>query len=203
MTSEFTKSELGTKAAWKGFSSQTSYIAYRLMILKDESVFYPEQADDLMIKKGDIPQELLQVKNLTADLALSHLSPQKSDSFFRRCLSYKSENDKLILTLEALAMSYKNATIMVVEYIDNNCLNSELADNLCSVLYDSWQLYAGVLQALLWDSVRSFYYNNSSIITAGDALYNGAFALLGLGDVTGYFKQIDMSVFSEILSSYR
>ena len=99
MASEFTKSELGTKAAWKGFSSQTSYIAYRLMILKDESVFYPEQAEDLMIKKGDIPQELVQVKNLTADLALSHLSPQKSDSFFRRCLSYKSENEKLILTV--------------------------------------------------------------------------------------------------------
>jgi hypothetical protein len=47
----FSKSELGTKAAWKGFSSQTSYIAYRLMILNDESEFYPEQTEDLMIKK--------------------------------------------------------------------------------------------------------------------------------------------------------
>lgn len=99
MSNKFTKSELGTKAAWKGFSSQTSYIAYRLMLLKDESVFYPEQAEDLMIRKDDMPQELVQVKNLSADLALSHLSPQKSDSFFRRCLSYKSENENLVLTV--------------------------------------------------------------------------------------------------------
>jgi len=97
MTSEFTRSEVGTKAAWKGFSSQTSYIAYRLMLLNDESTFYPEQAEDLMVKKDNIPQELVQVKNLKADLTLSHLSPQKSDSFFRRCLSYKSENTELIL----------------------------------------------------------------------------------------------------------
>jgi hypothetical protein len=33
------------------------------------------------------------------ELALSHLSPQKSDSFFRRCLSYKSENRDLSLTV--------------------------------------------------------------------------------------------------------
>lgn len=97
MTNEFTRSELGTKAAWKGFSSQTSYIAYRLMMLNDESIFYPEQSEDLMVKKNNIPQELVQVKNLTADLSLSHLSPQKSDSFFRRCLSYQSENEDLVL----------------------------------------------------------------------------------------------------------
>lgn len=60
---KFTKSELGTKAAWKGFSSQTSYIAYRLMLLNDESMFYPEQAEDLMIKKDGVPQELVQVKS--------------------------------------------------------------------------------------------------------------------------------------------
>lgn len=99
MANKFSKSELGTRAAWKGFSSQTSYIAHRLMILKDESVFYPEQAEDLMIKKEDIPQELVQVKNLSVDLALSHLSPQNNDSFFRRCLSYKSENKELKLTV--------------------------------------------------------------------------------------------------------
>lgn len=97
MTSKFTRSELGTKAAWKGFSSQTSYIAYRLMLLNDASAFYPEHTEDLMIKKDNIPQELVQVKNLTADLSLSHLSPQKSDSFFRRCLSYKPQNADLVL----------------------------------------------------------------------------------------------------------
>lgn len=68
------------------------------MLLNDESTFYPEQAEDLMIK-DNIVQELVQVKNLTADLSLSHLSPQKSDSFFRRCLSYKSENVNLVLKI--------------------------------------------------------------------------------------------------------
>lgn len=116
MASKFTRSELGTKAAWKGFSSQTSYIAYRLMLLNDESTFFPEQAEDLMIKKDNIPQELVQVKNLKADLALSHLSPQESDSFFRRCLSYKTENSDLILKV----VSYGNIGNELSGFINND-----------------------------------------------------------------------------------
>lgn len=90
------KSEIGTKAAWKGFSSQTSYIAYRLMIQKDNSLFYPEQVEDLLIKNNDVVQELVQVKNLSANLALSHLNPKDEDSFFRRCLKYKESSNIII-----------------------------------------------------------------------------------------------------------
>lgn len=122
MTSEFTKSEIGTKAAWKGFSSQTSYIAYRLMLLNDESTFYPEQAEDLMVKKNDIPQELVQVKNLMADLALSHLSPQKKDSFFRRCLSYKSENTALVLKVVSFGNIGNELSKFMIN--DKDCVKS-------------------------------------------------------------------------------
>lgn len=94
------KSELGTRAAWKGFSSQTVYIAYRLMILDDEFDFFPEQAEDLMITKDGKISELVQVKNLSADLALSHLSPKETDSFFQRCLQQKSQsNEDIVLRL--------------------------------------------------------------------------------------------------------
>jgi len=125
----FIKSEVGTKAAWKGFSSQTSYIAYRLMLLKDDSTFYPERAEDLMIKKNDISQELVQVKNLKADLALSHLSPQKSDSFFRRCLSYKAENTGLTLRV----VSFGNIGDELFGFINNekdaiNSLHKKMLD---------------------------------------------------------------------------
>ena len=47
------KSDIGAKSAWKGFSSQTLYIAYRLMILEDEMDMYPETVEDLMIKKNE------------------------------------------------------------------------------------------------------------------------------------------------------
>lgn len=91
------KSELGTRAAWKGFTSQTVYIAYRLMLLENEYDFFPEQAEDLMIKKNNKILELVQVKNLTADLALSHLSPKEKDSFFQRCLQLRCISRKDII----------------------------------------------------------------------------------------------------------
>ena len=89
------KSDIGARAAWKGFSSQTVYIAYRLMILEDKFDIYPENVEDLMIKKDNKVEELIQVKNISTDLTLSHLKPKDKDSFFRRVLDYKSENLKI------------------------------------------------------------------------------------------------------------
>lgn len=89
------KSDIGARAAWKGFSSQTVYIAYRLMILEDKLDMYPENVEDLMIKKDNKVEELIQVKNISIDLTLSHLKPQDKDSFFRRVLEYKSEDLKI------------------------------------------------------------------------------------------------------------
>lgn len=56
------KSDIGARAAWKGFSSQTTYIAYRLMILEDEFDMFPENVEDLMIKEGNEVKELIQIK---------------------------------------------------------------------------------------------------------------------------------------------
>ena len=86
------KSDIGAQAAWKGFSTQTLYIAYRLMVLNDEYEIAPETEEDLMVlDKNDI-SELVQVKNLSSDLVLSDLNPKKEDSFFRRVLKYKDKN---------------------------------------------------------------------------------------------------------------
>lgn len=75
------KSDIGARAAWKGFSSQTTYIAYRLMILEDEFDMFPENVEDLMIKEGNEVKELIQIKNISADLSLSDFKPSKQDSF--------------------------------------------------------------------------------------------------------------------------
>lgn len=84
------KSDIGARAAWKGFSSQTVYIAYRLMLLEDKLDLYPENVEDLMIKNKNRVDELVQIKNLRDDLTLSDFKPKEADSFFRRILEYKS-----------------------------------------------------------------------------------------------------------------
>lgn len=91
------KSDIGARAAWKGFSSQTTYIAYRLMILEDEFDMFPENVEDLMIKEGNEVKELIQIKNISADLSLSDFKPSKEDSFFRRILSHKTKDLKVVI----------------------------------------------------------------------------------------------------------
>lgn len=48
---DFQKSDMGAQAAWKGFSSQTLYIASRLISDESGSEYYPEDVEDLVIKK--------------------------------------------------------------------------------------------------------------------------------------------------------
>jgi hypothetical protein len=45
----FQKSDKGAQAAWKGFSSQTLYIASRLISDKEDYEYYPEDVEDLVI----------------------------------------------------------------------------------------------------------------------------------------------------------
>ncbi|MCB5953254.1 hypothetical protein LI951_14355 [Enterococcus sp. BWT-B8] len=93
----FVKSDIGAKAAWKGFSSQTTYIASRLIELPSNFELHPEKVEDLLITRNGTPDELIQIKNLTNNLTLSDLSPAEKDSFFRRCLSIKKENPNVTL----------------------------------------------------------------------------------------------------------
>lgn len=84
----FKKSDLGAQAAWKGFSSQTLYIAYRLINAPNEYHFCPEDIEDLIVKKEDTVIEAVQVKNIAADLTISSLASAKSsrggEGFFKR-----------------------------------------------------------------------------------------------------------------------
>ena len=91
------RSKLGAEAAWKGFSSQTIYIAYRLMLLGNEYDFFPESIEDLKIEKEGKIVELVQIKNLSCNLSLSDLSPQNEDSFFKRALKKLEEGENFIL----------------------------------------------------------------------------------------------------------
>ena len=50
----FQKSDIGAQAAWKGFSSQTLYIAFRLLSDESEYEYYPEDVEDLVIKKDGV-----------------------------------------------------------------------------------------------------------------------------------------------------
>ena len=51
---QFQKSDKGAQAAWKGFSSQTLYIASRLISDKGGYEYYPEDVEDLVIKKNNV-----------------------------------------------------------------------------------------------------------------------------------------------------
>lgn len=107
-----------------------------------------------------------------------------------------TEEELLIITLRSIQ---HNALFLVVEFIYNHGLNDDLIGRLSTFSYDSWQLYAGVLQALLWGSVFSYYQANNAIIQEGDAIFNGSFSMIGIGDITGYLKKIDMSVFYDLV----
>lgn len=52
--SKFQKSDIGAQAAWKGFSSQTFYIAARLISDEQGYEYYPENIEDLVVKRNGI-----------------------------------------------------------------------------------------------------------------------------------------------------
>lgn len=92
---QFIKSDIGAQAAWKGFSSQTLYIASRIVIDTDDNCFYPEDIEDLVIKNQDKVVEAVQIKNVSAALTVSHLSSTKSslsgEGFFNRVCSLHAQ----------------------------------------------------------------------------------------------------------------
>lgn len=91
----FEKSDIGAQAAWKGFSSQTLYIASRIVSDTDDNYYYPEDIEDLVVKKDGKVIEAIQVKNIVADLTISSLASTKSsvsgEGFFNRVCSLHAE----------------------------------------------------------------------------------------------------------------
>ena len=92
----FQKSDIGAQAAWKGFSSQTLYISSRLISDKNGYEYYPEDVEDLVVKKDGVVVEAVQVKNISADLTLSSLAATKTskggEGFFNRMCSLHAQN---------------------------------------------------------------------------------------------------------------
>ena len=107
----FQKSDIGAQAAWKGFSSQTLYIASRLISDEGDNEYYPEDVEDLVIKKDGIVIEAVQVKNISADLTLSSLASTKTskggEGFFNRMCSLHTRNPLRLSTLMVLALNYR------------------------------------------------------------------------------------------------
>ena len=46
---QINKSDIGAQSAWKGFSSQTLYIARRLLSDNEGYEYYPEDVEDLVV----------------------------------------------------------------------------------------------------------------------------------------------------------
>lgn len=147
---DFEKSDIGAQSAWKGFSSQTLYIASRLMLDENDYEYYPEDIEDLVIKKDDIVLEAVQVKNISSDLTLSSLASTKTsksgDGFFKRMCSlhtkYPSFNCITVVYFGALGAEFqqlkekntnaKNA--LVKKLINNHELSKEEATWLINSL---------------------------------------------------------------------
>ncbi len=85
----FEKSDIGAKSAWKGFSTQTIYIASRIIESENNYYYYPEDIEDLVIKDTENKIiESVQVKNISSDLTISSLATTKSskggEGFYKR-----------------------------------------------------------------------------------------------------------------------
>ncbi|OUM88449.1 MAG: hypothetical protein BAA01_01095 [Bacillus thermozeamaize] len=89
----FSKSDQGAQSAWRGYSSQTLYIASRIISEPENYEFYPEQLEDLLIKQDGHIIEVVQVKDLSSPLTLSHLASTKESKsergFFKRICSLR------------------------------------------------------------------------------------------------------------------
>lgn len=84
----------GAIAAYRGYRNQALYALHKILKKHTQGVFYqPERYEDLTVFKdsGEI-LETIQVKDFTDNLTLSDFSPEKPDSFFRRCLKLIKEH---------------------------------------------------------------------------------------------------------------
>lgn len=128
----YSSADKGGNSAWKGFSSQTIYIAKRLIFEKDISlIYYPESIEDLKIQdeNGSVV-ELVQVKNLSSKLTLSDLQPQKEGSFFKRVLSIKHDNHNFKVRL----VSYGDIGPELLDWNKNNNKMGVHKDNITDKL---------------------------------------------------------------------
>lgn len=151
MNSVYQNADVGAKSAWKGYSSQTLYIAYRIAgdsTCQVEREYYPEHIEDLLIKQNGRITEVVQVKDLSTPLSLSSLASTKDSKnktgFFRRACSLMGHDVKAVRVvyfgeLGAELAGFrcgKGEGIKVVQQklVDNHGLSSEEATWLSKTL---------------------------------------------------------------------
>ncbi len=151
----FQKSDLGAQAAWKGFSSQTLYIASRLISDKSEYEYYPEDVEDLVIKKDGIVIEAVQVKNVSAELTLSSLASTKTskggEGFLKRMCSLHTQNP----SFRCIKVVYFNDLGVELQQIqaDNNITKQLLVKRLVDKHGLSESEAAWLIESLLFEKV--------------------------------------------------
>lgn len=138
MVQDFQKSDIGAQAAWKGFSSQTLYIAYRLISDNQGYEYYPEDVEDLVIKNNGSVIEAVQVKNISAVLTLSSLAASKTsksgDGFFKRMCGLHANYD----SFQSIRVVYFGALGTELEDVENN--NADTKKRLSKRLVDNHDL---------------------------------------------------------------
>ena len=147
----FQKSDIGAQAAWKGFSSQTLYIASRLISDESEYEYYPEDVEDLVVKKCGTVVEAIQVKNISVNLTLSSLAATKTshngDGFFNRMCSLHKQNSSFhcikVVYFNTLGIEFqelqtgeaRTKKVLTKRLVDKHGLSEEeaiwLLDSLC------------------------------------------------------------------------
>jgi hypothetical protein len=111
---EIVKSEIGSEAAWRGFSTQTLYIAKRLLTSEDDEQLYPEQVEDLMImRKGKIIELVFKGKRI----------------YIKKRWEEKVSNiAKDLMAIDSMQRQYQRTIIPLYDYKSNKT-NEELLND--------------------------------------------------------------------------
>lgn len=111
---EIVKSEIGSEAAWRGFSTQTLYIAKRLLTAEDDEQLYPEQVEDLMImRKGKIIELVFKGKRI----------------YIKKRWEEKVSNiAKELMAIDSMQRQYQRTIIPLYDYKSNKT-NEELLND--------------------------------------------------------------------------
>ena len=111
---EIVKSEIGSEAAWRGFSTQTLYIARRLLTAEDDEQLYPEQVEDLMImRKGKIIELVFKGKRI----------------YIKKRWEEKVSNiAKDLMAIDSMQRQYQRTIIPLYDYKSNKT-NEELLND--------------------------------------------------------------------------
>ncbi len=111
---EIVKSEIGSEAAWRGFSTQILYIARRLLTAEDDEQLYPEQVEDLMImRKGKIIELVFKGKRI----------------YIKKRWEEKVSNiAKELMAIDSMQRQYQRTIIPLYDYKSNKT-NEELLND--------------------------------------------------------------------------